>query len=679
MSKLQESWADKYAPSTLESYIFQTPQERTDFEKMVETGSIPNHLLFTGVHGTGKAQPLTAKILTPTGWQKMGDLQIGDLVTTPSGKFAQILNIFPQGIKNIYSIEFHDGSSTECCDEHLWKCFFIDNTNSRSRKATEHLLTTQQIIEYKSKSDLNVSIPLTHPISYKNNWSPNIPPYLLGVLLGDGGLTQTTIKLTTADPEIIISCSELLIDGYQFNLIKSTTIEFRLINQNRKSLGGRQGMEPNFYTLQLKELGLWNKKSNKKFIPIKYLLETSIEDRFNLLQGLLDTDGTVGKQGDISFTSVSRQLANDVQQLVWSLGGVATITQKVPFYTYKGERKQGQTAFTVHIAHPTPKKLFRLKRKLDRCHEKFAENHAHGDIELKRRVKNISYKGKEEAQCILIDDPDHLYITDDFIVTHNTTLAKILINSLNVDPVDLLIIAASNENSVDTVRGKIVDTLSTYSVGEFKIILLDEVDFFSLSAQGALRNVMDEYKSVSRFILTCNYAHRVMPELKSRCNHYHFKAHDKTDIAEMVAKILIAEKVKFDLSLLDKYIDLEYPDVRKIINLTQQFSHEGRLFEPMIDIDAGAKLSILDYIEKGQWVELRKHLCETVAQEEWVDVYKFLYENLDKAPKFGKDQSKWEEGIVTIADYLYKHSIVADSEICMAACIIRLQQIIQEK
>jgi len=274
--------------------------------------------------------------------------------------------------------------------------------------------------------------------------------------------------------------------------------------------------------------------------------------------------------------------------------------------------------------------------------------------------------------------PNHLLFTG-VHGTGKTSLAKILINALNVDPVDLLIIAASNENSVDTVRGKIVDTLSTYPVGDFKIILLDEVDFFSLSAQGALRNVMDEYKAVSRFILTCNYSHKVMPELKSRCNHYDFKAHDKTDIAEMVARILLAEKVKFDLTLLDRYIDLAYPDVRKIINLTQQFSHEGRLFEPMIDIDAGAKLSILDHIEKGQWVALRKHLCETIAQEEWVDVYRFLYENLDKAPKFGKNQNKWEEGIVAIADYLYKHAICADSEINAAACIIRLQQIIEEK
>lgn len=274
--------------------------------------------------------------------------------------------------------------------------------------------------------------------------------------------------------------------------------------------------------------------------------------------------------------------------------------------------------------------------------------------------------------------PNHLLFTG-VHGTGKTSLAKILINSLELDPVDVLTIPASNENSVDTVRDKITNFVSTYAMGSFKIVLLDEVDFFSLSGQGALRNVMDEYKPVSRFILTCNYAYKVLPELKSRCNVYNFKAHDKTDIAEMVAKILLAEKIRFDLTLLDKYIDIAYPDVRKIINLTQQFTHEGVLHEPMMDLQEGAKLSIFDYLEKGEWTVLRKHACEIVAQEEWTDVYRLLYENLDKAPVFSKDQGKWEEGIVTIADYLYKHSIVADSEINFAACIIRLQQIIQEK
>lgn len=271
--------------------------------------------------------------------------------------------------------------------------------------------------------------------------------------------------------------------------------------------------------------------------------------------------------------------------------------------------------------------------------------------------------------------PNHLLFTG-VHGTGKTTLAKILINSLNVDPVDLLIIPASNENSVDTVRDKITNFVSTYSVGDFKIVLLDEVDYFSLNGQGALRNVMDDYKSVSRFIMTCNYAHKVLPELKSRCNTYRFKAHDKTDIAEMVAKILLAEKIKFGLTLLDEYIDLAYPDVRKIINLTQQYSAGGMLLDPPSTIeDSDYQLSIFDYLEKGQWAELRKHLCETVSQEQWTDVYRFLYENLDKAPGFNKSQGKWEEGIVTIADYLYKHSIVADPEICMAACLIQLSNI----
>ena len=273
--------------------------------------------------------------------------------------------------------------------------------------------------------------------------------------------------------------------------------------------------------------------------------------------------------------------------------------------------------------------------------------------------------------------PNHLLFTG-APGTGKTTLAKILINSLSLDPVDVMIIAASKENSIDTVKQKIQDFLGTYAMSEFKVVLLDECEFFSMHAQGALRNLMDDYKSTSRFILTGNYQHKILPALKSRCNHYQFKAHDRTDIAEMVANVLLAESVQFDLDLLDKYVDLAYPDVRKIINLTQQNTIDGVLQKAESSIaNSDYQLAIFDYLEKGQWYELRKHLCETVSNEEWEDVYRFLYENLEKAPIFSKSQPKWEEGIVTIAEYLYKHSIVADPEICMAACIIRLQQIIE--
>jgi DNA polymerase III delta prime subunit len=256
----------------------------------------------------------------------------------------------------------------------------------------------------------------------------------------------------------------------------------------------------------------------------------------------------------------------------------------------------------------------------------------------------------------------------------------VLIKELKIDPIDVLIVKASDENSVDVMREKIKGFVSTYAVGDFKVVLLDECDLISFHGQGVLRNLLDEFKASSRFILTCNYPHKVLPAIKSRLQEYRFKGHDKLDITELAAKILLSEKIKFDLTLLDKYVDLAYPDVRKTINLLQQYSLSGVLVEPPNQIeDSDYQLAIFDYLEKGQWSELRVHLCSTVAPEEWEDVYRFMYDNLDKAPIFSKNINKWEEGIITIAEYLYKHALVADPEINFAACTIRLQQIIQEK
>ena len=166
-----------------------------------------------------------------------------------------------------------------------------------------------------------------------------------------------------------------------------------------------------------------------------------------------------------------------------------------------------------------------------------------------------------------------------------------------------------------------------------------------------------------------------MPAIRSRCQHYRFKAFDKDDIAERIVTILATEQVKFTLDLVDKYISAGYPDVRKIIQMLQQNSIDGELQEPTLAGEVGDyKFQLLDLMERDNWFEIRKLLCGTVAAEEWEDVYRFVYENLGKAAKFG-NQDKWEAGIVIIADHLYKHGVVADPEVNSAAMFIRLAQV----
>lgn len=256
-----------------------------------------------------------------------------------------------------------------------------------------------------------------------------------------------------------------------------------------------------------------------------------------------------------------------------------------------------------------------------------------------------------------------------------TTLAKILIRELEIDDIDVLTINASEENSVDVMREKIKNFVSTFAMGTFKIVHLEEADYITPNGQAILRNMMETFNETTRFILTCNYEHRIIPAIISRCQHFRFKAGNKDDITEYVATILVKEGVHFDLDVLDKYVSIGYPDVRKVVNLLQQNTVEGNLHETNTSAEGGDyKFQLLEKLEIDHWDEARDICCSTVVAEEWEEVYRFLYENLHKSKKF-QSKEKWEAGIVAIAEHLYKHGICADPEINAAALFITLSTI----
>lgn len=256
-----------------------------------------------------------------------------------------------------------------------------------------------------------------------------------------------------------------------------------------------------------------------------------------------------------------------------------------------------------------------------------------------------------------------------------TTIAQILINGLDIEPTDILMLNASDENSVDVMRDKIKSFITTFAMGAFKIVHLEEADHISPAGQAVMRRFMEDYADQARFILTCNYEHKITTPIKSRCQHFRFKASNKEDITEYAAKILLAEKVNFGLPLLDKYVSVGYPDIRKIVNLLQQNTHDGKLDALASEREVGDyKFELLSLLEKDNWDGARTLTCGNVSAEEWEEVYRFLYENLDKTPKFSV-RDKWEAGLVIIADHLYKHSICADPEINAAAMFVRLSQI----
>ena len=254
-----------------------------------------------------------------------------------------------------------------------------------------------------------------------------------------------------------------------------------------------------------------------------------------------------------------------------------------------------------------------------------------------------------------------------------TTLAKILLNTLDVIGTDILEINASRENSVDVIRDKITSFVQTMPFGEFKVVLLDEADYISPNGQAALRGVMEMYHQSARFILTCNYPNRVIPALHSRCQGFHIEKVDKTEFTARVAEILIAEGVEPNLDILDTYVKATYPDLRKCINTVQMNSTEGQLQAPNT-ADTGTqdyRIEMVDLFKAGKITEARKLVCSQARPDEIEDIYKWLYDNITL---FG-DEARQEKAILIIKKGLVDHTLVADPEINLAATMIQLQNI----
>lgn len=254
-----------------------------------------------------------------------------------------------------------------------------------------------------------------------------------------------------------------------------------------------------------------------------------------------------------------------------------------------------------------------------------------------------------------------------------TTLAKILIHEIGIEDYDVLEINASRTNSVEDVRDKITNFVQMIPFGPFKVVLLDEADYLSPNAQAALRGVMEEYHTTARFILTCNYPNRIIPALHSRCQGFHVERTDQTEYTARVATILVEENIEFDLDTLDLYVKVAYPDLRKCIQLVQQNSTEGKLESPNKGDAGGAdwKFDMVDLFKAGKISEARKMLCGKLRAEEMEEVYRWLYDNLSI---FGEEQ-KQDSAILIIKQGLVDHTICVDSEVNLAATLVKLARL----
>lgn len=418
---------------------------------------LPQMILGGGAAGGGKAGLLDSRILTPFGYRKLRDIKVGDTITSPTtGGMQKVVYLHPIGEFDFYRVKFFDGTYFDCSEGHLWQLH--QSSKHKSKKAAKYSTSVDEVWPtikmyewYRKKGQgmyegQNLIIPLTEPVKFtfgdKGNYY--IDPYILGAIIGDSCITNSVIEygyvqFTTMDQEIVdrfiacgydMSCRSLRSERtYAYNIKDKELIEC------------------------LKKHGMAGNCSQTHYIPKVYKFG-AVEDRIKLMQGLMDTDGYVDECGHMSYTSTSKQLAEDVAFVVRSLGGVATITTDIGSYKDdKGIQHTCSQVWTVYFRTKMDPDLCGLTRKKERAKYEFNG----GASEYGKRIVDVEYLGKKEGRCISVSEPQGLYVVDDFTVTHNSYLGSFWLISSCIRFPDLRAVVA--RKTLKSLKGSTFNTI----------------------------------------------------------------------------------------------------------------------------------------------------------------------------------------------------------------------------
>lgn len=427
---------------------------------------IAEQILGGGSAGGGKAGLLDSEILTPFGFRKLKDIKVGDLISSATtGGMQKVVYLHPIGLFDFYRVKFRDGTYFDCSEGHLWQVH--ESRKHKSKKAAKYNISvdtvwpTIKMYEWyqKKKSGMykrqNLIIPLPEPIKFtfgdKGNYY--IDPYILGALIGDGCMTDSVIdagyiQFTTMDQEIVnrfIDC------GYDMSHVQKgegRACSYHIIDKELINC--------------LKKHGIAGNRSQTHYLPKVYKMGT-IEDRIKLMQGLMDTDGYVDDRGHMSYTTTSKQLAEDVAFVVRSLGGVATITSDIGSYKNMfGEKIECSRTYTVYFRTKMDPDLCGLTRKKERARYEFNS----GASEYGKRIVDVEYLGKKEGRCISVSETNGLYVVNDFTVTHNSYIGCcwLALSCMQFDGIRMVVARKVRKTLLETTWNTLKDVLRAWGL-----------------------------------------------------------------------------------------------------------------------------------------------------------------------------------------------------------------------
>ena len=432
---------------------------------------IPEQVLGGGSAGGGKCLNINSLVCTPFGFRPLKELKKGDIISNPiTGKQQRIIYIHPKGRFPFYRIHFVDGTTTECSAGHLWRAHKSRSKSKKAKRNPEHyaeygddrIWTTVDMFQWYERkkqginAGINLIIPLTKPVEFSigGNKPRLIDPYILGALIGDGCMSNHMIErgyvqITTMDEEIkqrFIDAGYDMSTGYQKPDNRSTSYVIR----DAKLIEN------------LKVLGIAGNKSPDHIIPKRYLL-APISERLELMKGLMDTDGYVDSRGHMTYSTISKSLAEDVAFVVRSLGGVATITKnKGGYKNIDGEYIPCNDCYDVQIRSKWGPEFCGLTRKKERARCDF-----NGDAsELGKRITDIEFIGEQESFCITVDDPSGLYISDNFTVTHNSYIGCcwLALSCMQFDGIRMVVARKVRKTLLETTWNTLKDVLNSWGL-----------------------------------------------------------------------------------------------------------------------------------------------------------------------------------------------------------------------